>query len=377
MDPSGTAQYLLKDGHDSTRQLASALGLVTDYYGYDAYGIMLGGNPTSSNPSATRLLYSGEQFDSGLGQYNLRSRFYDPSSGRFTTMDTYEGSLQDPQSLHKYAYCHADPINYHDPSGHDGDLAEILTVLFITSILVATSFSVLKSAVYGGGWFPDAALVGASLSISGFAPIIGVLNLASQAIYGGGNSVGTFAAGQLLNFANLSALSTTTQNLGKFAGASANLGSEVLYTTGDNMISNWTYYGPGFYISPGGGNTLGGSITVYAGVCWAVPTWDSYSGGFYSFSLGAGSGAFGWAVSYFWSDSTPAQNGFNVGLTASFPPGDGLSFGGASFSYIYYTGNAWAAWDSPGEILGLLVLVPGVGIPWSYVLGYKWGMKSS
>ena len=104
--PRDPAQYLLKDGQDSTRQLADQLGAVTDYYGYDAYGVMLGGNPTSSNPSATKMLYSGEQFDANLGLYNQRARFYDPGTGRFTTMDSYEGSPQDPQSLQQECLLH-------------------------------------------------------------------------------------------------------------------------------------------------------------------------------------------------------------------------------------------------------------------------------
>jgi hypothetical protein len=32
-------------------------------------------------------------------------------------MDTYEGDQEEPLSLHKYLYCHADPVNGCDPSG--------------------------------------------------------------------------------------------------------------------------------------------------------------------------------------------------------------------------------------------------------------------
>lgn len=47
------------------------------------------------------------------------ARWMNPKTGRFQTMDTYEGNRTDPQSLHKYTYCRADPVNKTDPSGKD------------------------------------------------------------------------------------------------------------------------------------------------------------------------------------------------------------------------------------------------------------------
>ena len=43
-----------------------------------------------------------------------------PTTGTFTTMDTYQGSLFDPVSLHKYLYANANPVTYCDPSGYFG-----------------------------------------------------------------------------------------------------------------------------------------------------------------------------------------------------------------------------------------------------------------
>jgi RHS repeat-associated protein len=94
--------------------LADGDGQVTSRYNYDAYGTTLG---TSTSEPDTSLLYCGEQFDSTLGMYNLRARFYDPSNGRFTARDTFQGFNEDPQSLHKYAYCHQEPVNGIDPTG--------------------------------------------------------------------------------------------------------------------------------------------------------------------------------------------------------------------------------------------------------------------
>ena len=64
-----------------------------------------------------KYLFAGEQYDSNLSDYYLRARYYDTSSGRFTRRDTYEGSLDDPLTLHKYIYANANPVSFIDPTG--------------------------------------------------------------------------------------------------------------------------------------------------------------------------------------------------------------------------------------------------------------------
>ena len=41
-----------------------------------------------------------------------------PTTGTFITMDTYQGSIFDPTSLHKYLYANADPVMNADPTGY-------------------------------------------------------------------------------------------------------------------------------------------------------------------------------------------------------------------------------------------------------------------
>jgi len=147
-------QYLLYDGHGSTRQLlnhtpdGSGEPVVTESYDYDSYGVMLGSGAGSADAAATNLLYCGEQYDSSLSQYYLRARYYDPSNGRFTTLDPYAGNTSDPQSLHKYTYCHNDPVNAIDPSGaaiQDYNLSSLMTAIAITAVV-----AVICLTVYNG-----------------------------------------------------------------------------------------------------------------------------------------------------------------------------------------------------------------------------------
>src|SRR5580692_11060030 len=49
-------------------------------------------------------------------------------TGRFLTMDTFEGNNEDPLSLHKYLYAENNPVNMMDPLGHD-DIGDIVTAV--------------------------------------------------------------------------------------------------------------------------------------------------------------------------------------------------------------------------------------------------------
>ena len=135
------------DGHGSTRFLTDSSGNITDRMSYDAYGIMLGGNPTNLEPPTNNLLYSGEQFDVDLQQQYLRARYYDQAIGAFNRLDPFEGNIFDPQSLHKYAYAHSDPVNGIDPSGERN--FSLMGVLSVASIASSLTTFVLGPTVGG------------------------------------------------------------------------------------------------------------------------------------------------------------------------------------------------------------------------------------
>ena len=47
----------------------------------------------------------------------LRARWYHGQTGRFASQDPWQGSIQQPSSLHKYLYVSANPVNLVDPTG--------------------------------------------------------------------------------------------------------------------------------------------------------------------------------------------------------------------------------------------------------------------
>lgn len=127
------------DGHGSVRYLTDSAGAVTDTYSYDAFGVLLA--RTGSTPN--EYLYSGEQYDPNLGFYYLRARYMNPSTGRFQTMDTFEGLKFDPLSLHKYTYANTNPVDLVDPSGHFsiGSMAMTMAIGGIISAITGMIFS--------------------------------------------------------------------------------------------------------------------------------------------------------------------------------------------------------------------------------------------
>jgi RHS repeat-associated protein len=101
------------DGHGSVRLLTDAAGAVTDTSDYDAFGNLIAHVGNTAND----YLYAGEQFDPNLGFYYLRARYMNPAAGRFWTMDSFEGSVYEQTTLHKYSYVSNEVVNHTDPSG--------------------------------------------------------------------------------------------------------------------------------------------------------------------------------------------------------------------------------------------------------------------
>ena len=161
--------YYVHDGHGSVCALTNPSGAVTDTYDYDAFGNLIHSStarcadssgiistvalgaacPTGSSPAPTpnNYLFAGEQFDPDLDLYYNRARYLNTTMGRFWTMDSAEGSDNEPLSLHKYLFAQADPVDYTDSSGNEvdeiGNLAVINTLDGSPGLDVSTVMSSL------------------------------------------------------------------------------------------------------------------------------------------------------------------------------------------------------------------------------------------
>ncbi len=115
-----TSSFYEYDGGGTVRQLTNSAGAVTDEYEYDAFGNSF----TKVGTTPNNYLYRGEQFDTDLGLYYLRARYYNPATGRFVERDPLDGYINVPATLHKYLYASGNPVNRIDPSGKGDELIE-------------------------------------------------------------------------------------------------------------------------------------------------------------------------------------------------------------------------------------------------------------
>ena len=113
-----TNNYYYQDGSGSTSHLADSAGNLLEWYRYDLQGTPVFYNFANTQQSASaygvRHLFTGQQWYSELGLYDLRNRFYSPDIGRFLQADPI-GFNGDATNL--YRYCGNNPVMFADPTG--------------------------------------------------------------------------------------------------------------------------------------------------------------------------------------------------------------------------------------------------------------------
>jgi RHS repeat-associated protein len=112
-DPRKGQMYYQYDGLGSVRSLSDRKGMTRGLYAYDAFGKPL----ITASLVDNDFQFTGEQVDDETGLIYLRSRYYDPETGRFISRDSFAGFDTNTQSLNRYTYVQNNPVVYSDPSG--------------------------------------------------------------------------------------------------------------------------------------------------------------------------------------------------------------------------------------------------------------------
>ncbi len=139
--------FYINDRLGSVRQVIDTDGTVVNSYTYDPFGQDISAadcNVSVYNP----FKFTGQWYDSEIGQYYLRARMYDPVLMRLTSNDPVRGKFQQPLTLHRYLYCGSDPVNRIDPSGKTA--YSLLSPILTGSVLYAQTLNLANYAVSSG-----------------------------------------------------------------------------------------------------------------------------------------------------------------------------------------------------------------------------------
>jgi len=108
MTSAGVLTYIHHDHHGSViAQSNPSTGAVTSVYKYGPFG------ESAATLPGTTIGYTGQRYDTELGLYHYKARYFHPGMGRFLQPDP----IGYKAGMNLYAYCSNDGLNHTDPNG--------------------------------------------------------------------------------------------------------------------------------------------------------------------------------------------------------------------------------------------------------------------
>lgn len=178
----GTTSSFARDGGKSIRAEVNGAGAVSASFRYRAYGAI---SQSSGASSPSYLGYAGQLVDPS-GLLNMRARWYDPATGRFTTHDPAGGNPSSPASLNAFDYANANPVLLSDPSGACPQCI-VWYLQAVGSFLIGEFPNAVRASRSSNGWIAATGYVelvgyaglGAAAGMAGFAAAGAELTAAS------------------------------------------------------------------------------------------------------------------------------------------------------------------------------------------------------
>jgi RHS repeat-associated protein len=132
----GNTYYYHYNAIGSVTALTASNGSTEWTYRYEPFGDPKATTKVDPNAPFNPLRFTGEYLDSNQGLYDLRARQYDPTTGRFDSVDPSPAGPTSPFEA-AYAYAAGNPVDGVDPAGTDTALPRKQTLLGGLALLLA------------------------------------------------------------------------------------------------------------------------------------------------------------------------------------------------------------------------------------------------
>ncbi|MBQ2694675.1 MAG: RHS repeat-associated core domain-containing protein [Clostridia bacterium] len=136
---NGTNYFYLLNLQGDIIGIYDSNGDVVVKYAYDSWGQLMSITGTLADTIGVKnpLRYRGYYYDTETKLYYLQSRYYDPETCHFISMDSYFVAGDYINGMNMYAYCLNNPVMYVDPSGCMSEFA--FEVMKIVSFVMNTA----------------------------------------------------------------------------------------------------------------------------------------------------------------------------------------------------------------------------------------------
>ena len=102
------------DARGSVTSILNRDGSPVKGYAYDEFGKT---EQSGDNAFENEVTFAGSVADLSSGLQYMNARYYQASTGRFLSQDSYTGNAYDPWTQHLYIYCGNNPTSMIDPTG--------------------------------------------------------------------------------------------------------------------------------------------------------------------------------------------------------------------------------------------------------------------
>ncbi|MDR2440899.1 MAG: hypothetical protein LBE12_16175, partial [Planctomycetaceae bacterium] len=281
------------------------------------------------------------------------ARYYDPATGLFNRLDPFFGNLNDPQSLHKYLYTHADPINGIDPMGLSlcSSLGNLAIATGIAGLSGTAIIGAHNATMHGGKFLPDAMIFGGSVTFS----LKTLENLAQMITKGFSSYISHFESIGLPSTQFLTTLynqistidippqlTNTGSSIGNFLYQhfSITIGVDYVGSQTEKNSNNAFFIYLTLQLTSAKTDVIPNG-SIYTGFIWNMPEIDNYRGGVVGFGGEYGVGIISIGMNYFVSLSPNANGTYTRGFTFGWnfgTPSKGLEVSG---TYTHAWGPFW------------------------------------